>query len=608
MSSGEPLDRFFATYLNLAIGVICAWLILHIAIEIAEYRYELVRSPAWLGSERRELGNQAITRAATMAVVFAVLFFSVSAVAVALLTQNMNWRAEAIIIGLSRSKFLYSLIYKSRNELSLRPKAEQIRFMFYSSVSGAVIIFFISYKTPKWIGVYWSNKHDYGAPVGTSVFQLKFNVSWSIWRHFGQVYFISLLFFCGVNLIKISLSALFGLSAGFMIYHFVYLGRTKFSDKKEKVASIMAAFISIGSAVAFSSGCCYIQLVWGDQERSVIVGIASFFCWLVLEGVLHLAMYRNTLRKKEAALQPDERFARKSKTQHLYPEQMKGLSQIEDEARAKYAQEKRSDACDGEFEHSDQASGGDVDKEDQARNDCLQQENALDTTNEESAAPKQKNGDLEVPARTDANYEEGLEEQNESWCILTRLHCCDNAERYGERQEKTTVEKLISVIKWISLILVNALFLYLVIVNIGATHQNKVVQRHLQDSFEFLYPPDYNNGTVCAWDNQGEESSITTFDSPAAAAAANFSVVHCGACGACSNWNDLSNQWTTRTHLAKDAQDCTKKSLLGGEEAVQECNRDGIGFTEDCAWCWTADALCAKKNCVFIFLQVSPIC
>ena len=26
-------------------------------------------------------------------------------------------------------------------------------------------------------------------------------------------------------------------------------------------------------------------------------------------------------------------------------------------------------------------------------------------------------------------------------------------------------------------------------------------------------------------------------------------------------------------------------------------------FRSDCAWCWTVDELCAKTNCVFIFLQ-----
>jgi hypothetical protein len=28
-----------------------------------------------------------------------------------------------------------------------------------------------------------------------------------------------------------------------------------------------------------------------------------------------------------------------------------------------------------------------------------------------------------------------------------------------------------------------------------------------------------------------------------------------------------------------------------------------IGFTNDCASCWTEDELCAKKNCVFLYLK-----
>ena len=47
-----------------------------------------------------------------------------------------------------------------------------------------------------------------------------------------------------------------------------------------------------------------------------------------------------------------------------------------------------------------------------------------------------------------------------------------------------------------------------------------------------------------------------------------------------------------------------KQSLFGGTfEDVQECNEELIGFTEDCAWCWAEDELCAKTRCVFIFLQ-----
>ena len=38
-------------------------------------------------------------------------------------------------------------------------------------------------------------------------------------------------------------------------------------------------------------------------------------------------------------------------------------------------------------------------------------------------------------------------------------------------------------------------------------------------------------------------------------------------------------------------------------EDVQTYNEDNIGFTEECAECWTEDELCAKNNCAFIYLQ-----
>jgi hypothetical protein len=46
-----------------------------------------------------------------------------------------------------------------------------------------------------------------------------------------------------------------------------------------------------------------------------------------------------------------------------------------------------------------------------------------------------------------------------------------------------------------------------------------------------------------------------------------------------------------------------KNSLLGTFEDVHQCNVEEIGFTNDCAMCWTEDEYCAKKHCVFIYLQ-----
>lgn len=104
--SAEAPNRNLDDYLSLAIGVICAWLVPHVAIEIAEYRHEILRSPAWKGMVRRSQGNETISNAAIVAVSVAVVIFAASASAVALTTQDMDWRAQAIVTGLSRSTFL----------------------------------------------------------------------------------------------------------------------------------------------------------------------------------------------------------------------------------------------------------------------------------------------------------------------------------------------------------------------------------------------------------------------------------------------------------------------------------------------------------------------
>jgi hypothetical protein len=53
------------------------------------------------------------------------------------------------------------------------------------------------------------------------------------------------------------------------------------------------------------------------------------------------------------------------------------------------------------------------------------------------------------------------------------------------------------------------------------------------------------------WSEPNENGEIRSFDSLEELRAANFTMIHCGYCGECSNWNDLTKQWTTRTFLAE---------------------------------------------------------
>jgi hypothetical protein len=45
------------------------------------------------------------------------------------------------------------------------------------------------------------------------------------------------------------------------------------------------------------------------------------------------------------------------------------------------------------------------------------------------------------------------------------------------------------------------------------------------------------------------------------------------------------------------------KSVFGTRQDVQNCNEELIGFTQECAACWTTDEICARDNCMFIYLQ-----
>ena len=100
--SYEPPASVLDDYISLAIAVISAWLIPHVAIDIAEYRHEIAFNAVWKG--RQEQGMDAITNSAIFSVAMAGILLSASAAGVALTTQGMDWRVQAIVTGLSRSE------------------------------------------------------------------------------------------------------------------------------------------------------------------------------------------------------------------------------------------------------------------------------------------------------------------------------------------------------------------------------------------------------------------------------------------------------------------------------------------------------------------------
>ena len=193
-------------------------------------------------------------------------------------------------------------------------------------------------------------------------------------------------------------------------------------------------------------------------------------------------------------------------------------------------------------------------------------------------------------------------------CDTYRPACCEVWLCFSaEYRNSSWLWKLIVWVKIIVITVAYLLCLYFVAVSIGATNQIQSTKDKLPAVQEELYN-NMHEGPVCAFDNKGPDSNITTFPDMEAAHEAGFLVLHCGACGACSNWQDLQTEWTTRNTMANDANECAKKSLFGGPDALTECLMEpNIGWGYKCAFCWTEDILCTKEHCVFIFLQSQMI-
>jgi hypothetical protein len=177
-----------------------------------------------------------------------------------------------------------------------------------------------------------------------------------------------------------------------------------------------------------------------------------------------------------------------------------------------------------------------------------------------------------------------------------------------EYHQSSRLWKILCWIKLIVITLAYVICLYFVAVSIGATSQIASTKALLPSVHEALYSG-MNYGPVCAFDNKGPESNITTFPGADAAHDAGFLIVHCGSCGACSSWQNLIVQYETRLTMSELANSCAKEYLFGGgNDAIMAClMKPEIGFGEDCAMCWMEDIVCTAEHCAFIFLQSQMI-
>ncbi|KAH3761775.1 hypothetical protein Pelo_6424 [Pelomyxa schiedti] len=96
--------------------------------------------------------------------------------------------------------------------------------------------------------------------------------------------------------------------------------------------------------------------------------------------------------------------------------------------------------------------------------------------------------------------------------------------------------------------------------------------------------------SVCGFDG-------ITYNCADEAHSAGTGVLHCGTCGACSNYHDIWIYNVTRNNLTETSTKCAALIFLG-EDAVTRCFNEHVGFTDACTECWVENVVCDNENCL----------
>jgi hypothetical protein len=572
----------------------------HFYIEYAEYRMALIDSPTWgKNPERLDSAKRQLSRAFYANIVLGIAVFLSSSVLINRLTYEMDRRAADVLTGASR-------------------------------LFAGWIFMLLSYNLPQWMGVYSSVTDTYKTKVGLmrTTREIRFSFSWTLWRHLITMFFFNLYFSCRTYDFTTLYGALCGILVGIFLMVVVWAASTKFKNRKQTWAGVSAICMIIVSIVCVIIGTVYIEDVWVEdyQRGEYAYGIVNypgmiFGLWMVFLLVIHIvAICLANRRHKNGST--NNRF-----TSQIFRQTLPGVkfnrtktkSNVEDDSNVESAwdtneEKEQAAVIDAETEEK-RATGDDSDNLDD--DDFVT--NILSSVQPETGSARALIVDSADGPSFGYLLRVKLWETYGCCCLCCPCCCRDVKEDHNLCQEthmqpadafehKNVAWQAFDGFKLFLWYCISAFFLYLTIVNCGATAQQNVVRANLQQAFEVLYPVDYHTGPMCGWNEPTKNGEIRSFDSLQEMYDAGFELIHCGYCGECSNWNDLSIQWTTRTYLAEITKACAQKSLFGDREDVKQCNMDPpVGFTEGCAECWTVDELCAKDNCFWIFLQSSLI-
>ena len=137
--------------------------IVHLFVEYGEYVIALKKSRKWGTPERLPVVQRQAKRVFFVTIILAVVVFIGFSIMVSELTDGMDSRAAAIVIGLSR-------------------------------LAAGVIFAWLSINVPQMMGVYYSRKKK--VTTYKSLREVRFNLAWNLWMEIITMFFLNFFFSC----------------------------------------------------------------------------------------------------------------------------------------------------------------------------------------------------------------------------------------------------------------------------------------------------------------------------------------------------------------------------------------------------------------------------
>jgi len=490
---------------------------------------------------------------------------------------------------------------------------EGLSFLF-----AAAVLFMLSFQVAVWLGIYHYEWAEHKEEMSRSLQEIKFKVRMSHYRIFLRYFFFLLPFFQGVVPQSIPISIIVGILFGLFIDFCVYVARRRQGRiNVRRLAQVVLLLIVLFSSQLFAAGVWDIVLVWEMQTdpKKDEWWFYAMVVSLIVELLTHAGFWWYAKKQLLASPAADETQSKRIMSPNrprmafsLIAEKME--KRKADELAALHEEESATPALPSVREEPDAEEGSAEVGDNEGNKEEPNADSPVEETNSDS--PEEEATKEQKVVEDDANGSNPHEDEEDD--EFNRVHTCKEMFwRHWQLcgcvrgDDRSRLIKTLSFMSWTIWFTLVGFSLWLVIVNMGATRQQVAAREKLPYVYEALYRY-IDEGPVCAFDNRGADSNITTFENKNAANESGFLVLHCGACAACSDWHNLRLEYTTRNYLADESFRCARKSLTGGRAAVLEClKQEPIGFQGKCAECWVDDILCTKGFCAFIFLQSTMI-